>query len=84
MAIGLFWSSICLVIFVSILVYDRMGGFLSKNKFPVDGRVRSENREDKGCPSNRTPRPLSSPEALKAWAGVWQDYSQAKGPMSWS
>ena len=40
MALGLFWSSICLVLFISVLIYDRMGGFASKNKFPVDGRVR--------------------------------------------
>ena len=40
MAIGIFWSLICLCVFISVLVYDkRMGGFVSKNKFPVDGRV---------------------------------------------
>ena len=39
MAIGLFWSSICLSVFVSLFLIGRMGGFSSKNEFPVDGRV---------------------------------------------
>ena len=39
MALGLFWALICLVIFLSLLLFDKMGGFTSKNKFPVDGRV---------------------------------------------
>lgn len=41
MALGLVWSSVCLCLFVSILIYDRMGGFQSKNRFPVNGRVNS-------------------------------------------
>ena len=39
MAIGFAWTSALLVIFVSVLIYDKMGGFQSKNHFPVDGRV---------------------------------------------
>lgn len=41
MALGLVWSSICLCIFVSVLTYDKMGGFQSKNQFPVAGKVYS-------------------------------------------
>ena len=41
MALGLVWSSICLCIFVSVLTYDKMGGFQSKNQFPVAGKVHS-------------------------------------------
>lgn len=39
MALGLVWSSVLLCLFVSILIYDRMGGFQSKNRFPVNGKV---------------------------------------------
>lgn len=41
MALGLVWSSVCLCLFVSVLIYDRMGGFQSKNQFPVNGKVNS-------------------------------------------
>lgn len=41
MALGLVWSSVCLCLFVSVLIYDRMGGFQSKNQFPVKGKVNS-------------------------------------------
>ena len=41
MALGLFWSSVCLCVFVSVFIYDRMGGFQSKNRFPVNGKVNS-------------------------------------------
>lgn len=39
MALGLVWSSVCLCLFVSVLIYDRMGGFQSKNHFPVNGKT---------------------------------------------
>lgn len=41
MALGLAWSSVLLCLFVSVLIYDRMGGFQSKNRFPVNGKVNS-------------------------------------------
>lgn len=39
MAIGIIWASALLVILVSVFILDQMGGFQSKNHFPVDGRV---------------------------------------------
>ena len=39
MALGFAWASILLLIFVSVFIFDKMGGFQSKNHFPVDGRV---------------------------------------------
>ena len=40
MAFGFAWASGLLAVFLSVLFIDRMGVFQSKNKFPVDGRVR--------------------------------------------
>ena len=40
MALGFAWASGLLGVFLSILFFDRMGVFQSKNKFPVEGRVR--------------------------------------------
>lgn len=39
MALGLFWASICLCVFVAVLALDIMGLFSTKNYFEVDGRV---------------------------------------------
>lgn len=41
MALGLLWSSVCLCVFISVLLLDKMGAFASKNRFPVNGRVGS-------------------------------------------
>ena len=40
MAFGFAWASGLLGVFLSVLFFDKMGVFQSKNKFPVDGRVR--------------------------------------------
>ena len=40
MAFGFAWASGLLAVFLCVLFIDRMGVFQSKNKFPVDGRVR--------------------------------------------
>ncbi|EMD01231.1 hypothetical protein BAUCODRAFT_144782 [Baudoinia panamericana UAMH 10762] len=39
MALGLFWASVCLTIFVLILSLDIMGFLSGKNHFDVDGRA---------------------------------------------
>lgn len=39
MAIGLFWATVCLCMFLSVLALDIMGFFSRKNHFEVDGRV---------------------------------------------
>ena len=39
MALGLAWSLTLLCIFISVVIYDKMGGFTSKPKFPVKNRV---------------------------------------------
>ena len=41
MALGFAWASGLLGVFLSVLFLDRMGAFQSKNKFPVEGRVRT-------------------------------------------
>lgn len=40
MALGFAWASGLLGVFLSVLFFDKMGVFQSRNKFPVDGRVR--------------------------------------------
>jgi len=42
MALGIFWTSICFCVFVSLLIADRMGYFTRRNHFLVEGRVRTE------------------------------------------
>lgn len=44
MAIGWYWASVSLVIFIGILSLDIMGFFSRKTHFDVDGRVRHMNR----------------------------------------
>lgn len=39
MAIGFFWTSVCLCVFVAILALDIMGLFSRKNHFDVNGKV---------------------------------------------
>jgi len=39
MAIGFVWTSAFLCLVISVFIYDRMGGFRSRNHFPVHGRV---------------------------------------------
>ena len=39
MALGFFWASIALLVFLAVLSLDIMGFFSRKNHFPVDGRV---------------------------------------------
>lgn len=39
MALGLFWASIVLLVFLAVLSLDIMGFFSRKNHFLVDGRV---------------------------------------------
>ena len=39
MAMGYAWASGLLIIIASVFVFDKMGLFKGKNKFPVDGRV---------------------------------------------
>lgn len=39
MALGLFWATVSLVVFITITTLDMMGFFKSKNHFDVDGRV---------------------------------------------
>ena len=39
MAVGFFWATVCLCIFVTILALDIMGFFSRKNHFEVEGRV---------------------------------------------
>lgn len=39
MALGLYWATGCLALFVAILALDIMGIFSRKNHFDVDGRV---------------------------------------------
>lgn len=41
MALGLFWATASLCVFLVVLAADIMGLFSSKNYFEVDGRVRS-------------------------------------------
>ena len=41
MALGFAWASGLLGVFLSVLFFDKMDVFQSKNKFPVDGRVRT-------------------------------------------
>lgn len=39
MALGFFWASVCLLLFLAILSLDIMGFFRRENKFQVEGRV---------------------------------------------
>ncbi|KAF2202961.1 NAD(P)-binding protein [Delitschia confertaspora ATCC 74209] len=39
MALGIFWASVCLLVFLAILSLDIMGFFKRENKFPVEGRT---------------------------------------------
>lgn len=41
MALGIYWATACLCLFVAILSLDIMGFFSGTNKFDVDGRVRN-------------------------------------------
>lgn len=39
MAMGLYWASVCLAIFISVLALDIMGFFSRKNHLDVKGKV---------------------------------------------
>lgn len=39
MALGLYWATACLCLFLAVLAADIMGFFSKKNHFEVDGRV---------------------------------------------
>lgn len=41
MALGLYWATGCLALFIAVLALDIMGIFSRKNHFDVDGRVSS-------------------------------------------
>ena len=49
MALGFFWASVSLAVFLSALILDKMGILSRKNHFPVEGRVTR--------PSSRPPPP---------------------------
>lgn len=48
MALGLYWATVCLCIFLAVLALDIMGFFTRKNHFEVDGRVSYRSREEPG------------------------------------
>ncbi len=41
MALGIFWATVSLVVFMLITLLDMMGYFKPKNHFVVEGKVRS-------------------------------------------
>jgi len=82
MALGLFWSSICLCVFVSILLLDRMGVFSGKNKFPVDGRVGLLYLLPRNRSLIRNGRQLLLPEGRRAWDVALHDSWPPKEPTS--
>lgn len=82
MAIGFFWATVCLCLFVTILALDIMGFFSWKNHFEVDGRVSEQLLDTRsGYILTVFRRPLSL-EARRAWAEGSGNCSLRKAPTS--
>jgi 3-dehydrosphinganine reductase len=43
MALGLFWATVSLVVFLTVITLDMLGYLKGKNRFDVNGRVRDIN-----------------------------------------
>ncbi len=83
MALGLFWTSVCLCVFISILLMDRMNVF-HKNNFPVDGRVGQFLILPNNWSLHTLARQYSSPAAHREWVRASLNSSPEKAPMSLS
>lgn len=75
MAIGFFWTSLLLCVFLTILAADKMGMFRTVNHFPVDGRVSTSKEYSntvmhKVNVADRFARQSLSLEAPKGWDGA--------------
>lgn len=84
MALGLYWASVCLCIFLAVLAADIMGLFSSKNYFDVEGRVSSVHEETSRKATLDTDihyRPCSLLEARKAWEEVLRNCLRKKEQM---
>lgn len=54
MALGLYWATVALVLFLTILALDIMGIFSRKSHFDVDGRVSLRSPRNAQCYSQYT------------------------------